>query len=96
MPSGYLIKPNAGISSAQQTETNLKGTAAEAKTSRSQSAAGSGAIAATAPGHQAIKRNGTVVPFESSKISVAITKAFLAWRAARRRRPAAFMKPWPN
>ena len=36
-------------------------------------------IAATAPGQlRVIKRNGTVVPFEDSKISVAITKAFLA------------------
>lgn len=36
-------------------------------------------IAATAPGQiKVIKRNGTVVPFEASKISVAITKAFLA------------------
>ncbi|MEQ9463077.1 MAG: ATP cone domain-containing protein, partial [Haliea sp.] len=39
----------------------------------------SGSIAATAPGQlRVIKRNGTVVPFEESKISVAITKAFLA------------------
>ncbi|MFU8763674.1 MAG: ATP cone domain-containing protein, partial [Haliea sp.] len=38
-----------------------------------------GSIAATAPGQvRVIKRNGTVVPFEESKISVAITKAFLA------------------
>jgi ribonucleoside-diphosphate reductase alpha chain len=36
-------------------------------------------IAATAPGQlRVIKRNGTVVPYELSKISVAITKAFLA------------------
>ena len=39
----------------------------------------SASIAATAPGQiRVIKRNGTVVPFEASKISVAITKAFLA------------------
>ncbi|TGD74253.1 ribonucleoside-diphosphate reductase subunit alpha [Mangrovimicrobium sediminis] len=39
----------------------------------------SGSIAATAPGQlRVIKRNGTVVSFEASKISVAITKAFLA------------------
>ena len=38
-----------------------------------------GEIAATAPGQlRVIKRNGTVVSFEASKISVAITKAFLA------------------
>lgn len=30
------------------------------------------------PGHQVIRRNGTVTPFEASKISVALTKAFLA------------------
>jgi ribonucleoside-diphosphate reductase alpha chain len=36
-------------------------------------------IAATAPGQiRVIKRNGTVVPYDDSKISVAITKAFLA------------------
>lgn len=39
----------------------------------------SGSIAATAPGQlRVIKRNGTVVSFEASKVSVAITKAFLA------------------
>ena len=38
-----------------------------------------GSIAATAPGQlRVIKRNGMVVTFEESKISVAITKAFLA------------------
>ena len=38
-----------------------------------------GTNSATAPGKlRVIKRNGTVVPFEASKISVAITKAFLA------------------
>ncbi len=37
------------------------------------------AVAATAPGQlRVIKRNGTVVPYEDSKIAVAITKAFLA------------------
>ncbi len=37
------------------------------------------AITATAPGKlKVIKRNGTVVPYDDSKISVAITKAFLA------------------
>jgi len=36
-------------------------------------------LSATAPGQlRVIKRNGTVVPFEASKVSVAITKAFLA------------------
>lgn len=37
------------------------------------------AISATAPGKiRVIKRNGTVVPYEDSKIAVALTKAFLA------------------
>ena len=37
------------------------------------------AITATAPGRlKVIKRNGTVVPYDDSKIEVAITKAFLA------------------
>ncbi|MGH8596791.1 MAG: ATP cone domain-containing protein, partial [Gammaproteobacteria bacterium] len=36
-------------------------------------------IAATAPGQlRTIKRNGFVVPYDDSKIAVAITKAFLA------------------
>jgi ribonucleoside-diphosphate reductase alpha chain len=36
-------------------------------------------LAATAPGQlRVIKRNGTVVPYDSSKIAVAMTKAFLA------------------
>jgi ribonucleoside-diphosphate reductase alpha chain len=36
-------------------------------------------LTATAPGQmRVIKRNGTVVPYETSKIAVAITKAFLA------------------
>jgi ribonucleoside-diphosphate reductase alpha chain len=61
------------------TQTNQDGTPAGATTPRQPSAAVSGAIAATAPGQlRVIKRNGTVVPFEASKITVAITKAFLA------------------
>jgi ribonucleoside-diphosphate reductase alpha chain len=40
---------------------------------------GSSSIAATAPGQmKVIKRNGTVVPYDESKIAIAITKAFLA------------------
>lgn len=36
-------------------------------------------ISATAPGKlRVIKRNGTVVPFDESKVEVAMTKAFLA------------------
>ena len=61
-----------------QTDTTPGGTAAEATTPTHQAGVSS-AIAATAPGQlRVIKRNGTVVPFEASKISVAITKAFLA------------------
>ncbi|MGV3633837.1 MAG: ribonucleoside-diphosphate reductase subunit alpha [Pseudorhodoplanes sp.] len=37
----------------------------------------SGAVA-TEPGYQVIRRNGAVTPFDSSKIAVALTKAFLA------------------
>ena len=62
-----------------QTETNQGSSQAKTGTPPQDSAAVSGAIAATAPGKlRVIKRNGTVVPFEDSKISVAITKAFLA------------------
>ena len=62
-----------------QTETNQGGTSAKTSTPPQETGAVSAAIAATAPGQvRVIKRNGTVVPFEDSKISVAITKAFLA------------------
>ncbi len=62
-----------------QTETNQTGTTTDAPTVAAEQPAVSGSIAATAPGQlRVIKRNGTVVPFEESKISVAITKAFLA------------------
>ncbi|MEH6591314.1 MAG: ribonucleoside-diphosphate reductase subunit alpha [Halioglobus sp.] len=62
-----------------QTETNQPGIAPETSTSQQQTPASNAEIAATAPGQiRLIKRNGTVVPFETSKISVAITKAFLA------------------
>jgi ribonucleoside-diphosphate reductase alpha chain len=62
-----------------QTEINQGGIAADASTSPREATTVSGGIAATAPGQlRVIKRNGTVVPFEASKISVAITKAFLA------------------
>jgi ribonucleoside-diphosphate reductase alpha chain len=61
-----------------QTETNPSGSA-EATPVAQDPARVTGGIAATAPGQlRVIKRNGTVVPFEGSKISVAITKAFLA------------------
>ena len=63
-----------------QTETNPSGSSAESSPlTQPDATAVSGGIAATAPGQlRVIKRNGTVVPFEGSKISVAITKAFLA------------------
>tara|TARA_R110001592_G_scaffold295594_2_gene565722 strand:+ start:72539 stop:75406 length:2868 start_codon:yes stop_codon:yes gene_type:complete len=60
-----------------QTETSTPGSVT-ATPARETSAANAG-VTATAPGQlRVIKRNGTVVPFELSKISVAITKAFLA------------------
>ncbi|MBP6700408.1 MAG: ribonucleoside-diphosphate reductase subunit alpha [Halioglobus sp.] len=59
------------------TETSTTGSASATQTR--DKATVSASIAATAPGQmRVIKRNGTVVPFETSKISVAITKAFLA------------------
>jgi ribonucleoside-diphosphate reductase alpha chain len=62
-----------------QTEIKQGGTTADATTPPREATTVSGGIAATAPGQlRVIKRNGTVVPFEASKISVAITKAFLA------------------
>ena len=62
-----------------QTETNPTGITTDVPTAAAEQPAVSGNIAATAPGQlRVIKRNGTVVPFEASKISVAITKAFLA------------------
>ncbi len=60
-----------------QTETTQGGTAAATPATPTTSVSSS--IAATAPGQlRVIKRNGNVVPFDASKISVAITKAFLA------------------
>jgi len=62
-----------------QIQVNQGDTSAEVTTPLKESSIVSGAIVATAPGKlRVIKRNGTVVPFEASKISVAITKAFLA------------------
>jgi len=60
------------------TETTTTTTSAPS-TAMTQEPANATRLAATAPGQlRVIKRNGTVVPFEDSKISVAITKAFLA------------------
>ena len=62
-----------------QTDTSPTGATASTTTSVPETTTVSGGIAATAPGQlRVIKRNGTVVPFEASKIAVAITKAFLA------------------
>ena len=62
-----------------QIETNPAGSTNDTSTAATARAAVSADIAATAPGQvRVIKRNGTVVPFEASKIAVAITKAFLA------------------
>jgi len=61
------------------TESTQPEVSPEAPSGTQQSHAVSSEISATAPGKiRLIKRNGTVVPFENSKISVAITKAFLA------------------
>jgi len=61
-----------------QTDTSPASAAIE-PTPRSPAGSAPASIAATAPGQlRVIKRNGTVVPFDRSKISVAITKAFLA------------------
>jgi len=60
-----------------QIESSTSGTATN--TPVNEESPVSASITATAPGQlRVIKRNGTVVPFEISKISVAITKAFLA------------------
>ena len=62
-----------------QADTNPSGTPAETTPVTQDVTPANASIAATAPGQlRVIKRNGTVVPFEGSKISVAITKAFLA------------------
>ncbi len=62
-----------------QTGTDTSTPAASAAPTATQEALTATRLAATAPGQlRVIKRNGTVVPFEDSNISVAITKAFLA------------------
>ncbi|WP_116367551.1 ribonucleoside-diphosphate reductase subunit alpha [Parahaliea mediterranea] len=62
-----------------QTETSQSGRSADKPVTPREDSGVSANIAATAPGQlRVIKRNGTVVSFEASKISVAITKAFLA------------------
>ena len=62
-----------------QTEIHPSGSNVESGAVSDSATPVSGAISATAPGQlRVIKRNGTVVSFEASKIAVAITKAFLA------------------
>jgi ribonucleoside-diphosphate reductase alpha chain len=49
------------------------------------------------PGYQVIRRNGAVTPFDPSKISIALTKAFLAVEggsAAASRRVDAGARSW--
>jgi ribonucleoside-diphosphate reductase alpha chain len=61
------------------TETSPTSTQAPGPDVSGESTSASARLEATAPGQlRVIKRNGTVVSFEASKISVAITKAFLA------------------
>ncbi|MAC32317.1 MAG: ribonucleoside-diphosphate reductase subunit alpha [Haliea sp.] len=61
------------------TETSPASTQAPGPDVSGESTSASARLEATAPGQlRVIKRNGTVVSFEASKISVAITKAFLA------------------
>ncbi len=60
-----------------QTDINVSQPQASSPTPTA--AASSTTVSATAPGQlRVIKRNGTVVPYDDSKISVAMTKAFLA------------------
>ncbi len=68
------------------TETNPSGSAAQTPGTTPETPHGSGNLAATAPGRlRVIKRNGTVVSFEASKISVAITKPRATAAASSRR-----------
>ncbi len=58
----------------------------EAKSSNSsegRSARSSSATTRSAPAFQVIRRNGTVTPFDASKITIALTKAFLAVEGGR-------------
>ena len=58
--------------------------AIEARSSGTGSASGSGTMkTAATPGLQVIRRNGSVTPFDPTKITVALTKAFLAVEGGR-------------
>ncbi|MFT4823992.1 MAG: ribonucleoside-diphosphate reductase alpha chain [Halioglobus sp.] len=62
-----------------QTEISQPGSVTTTPNNPGHASSVSAEVSATAPGQiRLIKRNGTVVPYENSKISVAITKAFLA------------------
>ena len=64
-----------------QTDTSMDTPASQQSPQANPSEAGalSPSLTATAPGQlKIIKRNGTVVPYTADKISVAMTKAFLA------------------
>ncbi|QCK86978.1 ribonucleoside-diphosphate reductase subunit alpha [Phreatobacter aquaticus] len=50
----------------------------ESQAARPHPVTAGGATAAATPGYQVIRRNGLVTPFDLAKISVALTKAFLA------------------
>lgn len=66
------METNPTAANAPQTQAPAAATTAQATS-----------IQATAPGQlKVIKRNGTVVPYDDSKIAVAITKAFLAVEGA--------------
>ena len=63
----------------QTPDTNPNAPTSPRPASAPQRPVGSSSITATAPGQmKVIKRNGTVVPYDESKIAIAITKAFLA------------------
>ncbi len=58
-------------------------------------AAEEAAVIGAAPGQmRVIKRNGAVVPYDQSKISIAITKAYLRWKEHRPRGRRGFTSPW--
>ena len=69
---------NTPANAPQQTPT-----AGASATSSPAASSQASSIAATAPGQlKVIKRNGTVVPYDNSKIAIAITRAFLAVEGA--------------
>src|SRR3989338_9302731 len=70
--SNKIIETTESFMQTDTTRENSPATAPQAQDSTQD-------LAATAPGQlRVIKRNGTVVPYTDDKITVAITKAFLA------------------